>query len=484
MKIPERGLEEGELFSELERYRALDTDWRAGKTWGYVFDAGREIEQVQKRAYMAFLSENALDPTVYPSLCRIENEIVGMLLEHLDAPKEACGTFTSGGTESILLSVKATRDAFLADRPDVAVPEILLPVSAHAAFHKAAHYLGLRVIPVPVDPTSLVADVEAARRAVGPKTMLIVGSAPSYGAGVIDPIPELAALAREHGIYCHVDACMGGFLLPYFRRLGRDVPQFDLGVPGVTSLSVDLHKYAYAAKGASLALFRVPRLRSFATFSCSHWLGYTMVNQAVQSTKSGGPLAAAWAVLRFVGDEGYLRIARDLASGMDALRSGVQAIPELRLLGDPKMTLLACASDEVSVFHVCDEMKTRGWYVQPQLPFDGHPPAFHLSLNPSNVPHVPQFLGDLEKAVAAAKLLPGSEIAAQVQDSFAKIDPKSLTPEMFSSMLGMAGLSGSELPPRMAEINELLAALTPALRERLLTEFMGMLFSASRPAST
>lgn len=481
MKLPERGLDEGEVFRELEGYRADDTNWREGKTWGYVFDAGRDIERVQKRAYALFLSENALDPTVYPSLCRIENEIVGMLLEHLNAPAGAVGTFTSGGTESILLSVKATRDAFRAAHPEIARPEMILPQSAHAAFHKAAHYLGIGVVPVPVDPRTLACEPALVRERVTPNTMLIVASAPAYSAGVMDPIAELAGIAEERGLYCHVDACMGGFLLPYFRRLGRKIPAFAFDVPGVTSLSVDLHKYAYAAKGASLALFRDSALKSHATFSCSDWLGYTMVNQAVQSTKSGGPMAAAWAVLRFVGDAGYEKIARELLEASDALRAGISHIPELRLLGDPKMTLFACASERVSVFHVCDEMKQKGWYLQPQLPLGQHPASFHLSLNPSNVPHVPEFLRDLEHAVARAKALPESDVANDLGPTVAAIDPDTLGPEQFSMLLGMAGLgSGTALPERMAEINELLSALPVKLRERLLTEFVGMLFRPAR----
>jgi glutamate/tyrosine decarboxylase-like PLP-dependent enzyme len=481
VKLPERGLDEGEVFRELEEYRRVDTNWREGKTWGYVFDAGRDIERVQKRAYSLFLSENALDPTVYPSLCRIENEIVGMLLEHLNAPAGAVGTFTSGGTESILLSVKATRDAFLAEHRQSSRPEMIVPESAHAAFHKAAHYLGIGVVTVPVDAGTLTCDPASVRERVTPDTMLVVASAPSYSAGVMDPVAELAAIAREHGIYCHVDACMGGFLLPYFRRLGREIPPFSLEVPGVTSLSVDLHKYAYAAKGASLALFRDSALKSHATFSCSDWLGYTMVNQAVQSTKSGGPLAAAWAVLRFVGDAGYEKIARDLLQASDALRTGIARIPELRLLGDPKMTLFACASESVSVFHVCDEMKQLGWYLQPQLPLGRHPASFHLSLNPSNVPHVPDFLRDLEQAVARAKELPKSNVANDLGPTVAAIDPDTLGPEQFSMLLGLAGLgSGTALPERMAEINELLSALPVKLRERLLTEFVGMLFRPAR----
>jgi sphinganine-1-phosphate aldolase len=477
MQIPETGLRPDDLFATLESYRSADTDWRAGRTWGYVFDAGREIEDVAKRAFGMFMSENALDPTIYPSLLRLENEVVGMALAHLGAPDGAAGNFTSGGTESIILAVKAAREAFREQSPGPGEPELLLPVTAHAAFHKAAHYLGVKVVPVPVDPHTFKANAAAARELVGPRTMLIVGSAPSYAHGVIDPITELAALAAERGVPCHVDACIGGFLLPYFARLGRPVPSFDFRVPGVTSISMDLHKYAYAPKGASVVLFRDKLLRRHALFACSRWSGYTLVNTTVQSTKSGGPLAGAWAVLNHVGDAGYLEIARRMADGFDRLLGGIRRIPELRLLGEPEMSLLACSSDEISVFVLCDEMKQRGWYIQPQLGIGGEPPSFHLSQNPSNVAHIPEFLTDLRAAVASAKVKGRPDLPAELLGMLASLEPASLDPAMFQQMLGMAGLSGVGLPERMAEINHLLAALGPVMRERLLTEFVNDLFA-------
>lgn len=480
MKIPEKGLSESEIFETLERYRAGDADWRSGRTWGYVFDAGREIEAVAKKAYMAFLSENALDPTIYPSLLRMENEVVGMALDHLRAPEGAAGTFTSGGTESIILAVKAARDAFREKNPGAGQPEMVLPVTAHAAFHKAAHYLGVRAVTIPVDPTTFQADVEAARRAIGPNTALLVGSAASYAHGVVDPIRELGALALDEGVLFHVDGCIGGFVLGYLRRLGEKVPEFDFSVPGVTSISMDLHKYAYCPKGASVLSFRERALRRHMIFACSSWTGYTMVNTTVQSTKSGGPLAAAWAVMNHVGDAGYLEITRKMRDGMRALVSGIREIPELRLLGEPAMTLLACGSDVLSVFALADEMKESGWYIQPQLAYAGAPPSFHLSLQLSNVPRVPEFLRDLRQAVDKVKALPKSEIGENVGAMFASLDPASLTPETFQQLLGMAGIGGVGLPKRTADINEILSALSPALRERLLTEFVNELFSASR----
>lgn len=479
MRIPERGLSETNVFETLERYRAGDTDWRSGRTWGYVFDGGKEIEAVGKRAYMAFLSENALDPTIYPSLLRLENEVVGMALDHLRAPEGAQGNFTSGGTESIVLAVKAARDAFLSQHPGK-LPEMVLPITAHAAFHKAAHYLGVVARVVDVDPTSFRADVDKMRAAVGPNTALIVGSAASYAHGVVDPIRELGALALEHGVPFHVDGCIGGFVLGYLRKLSEPVPEFDFSVPGVTSMSMDLHKYAFCPKGASVVLFRDKSLRRHMIFACSSWTGYTMVNTTVQSTKSGGPLAAAWAVMNFVGESGYLDMTRRMIDGARQLVAGIRAIPELRILGEPDMTLIACASDRLSVFALADEMKERGWYIQPQLGFSGGPSNFHLSLQLSNVPRVPDFLRDLAAAVARVKELPKSDVGESVGAAFREVDPNTLTPEMFSQMLGMAGIAGVGLPKRSAEINEILSQLSPAFRERLLTEFVNELFAATR----
>ena len=234
MKIPQKGIPKEELLAKLETYRADDVDWRSGRTWAYVYDPGKEAEDVIKRAYMMYLTENALDPTAFPSALRLENELVAMARSHLHGDEAVVGNFTSGGTESIMLAVKTARDYARARHPQITAPEIVLPLTAHAAFQKAAHYLGLTPVLVPVDPTSFKADVAATRRALTPNTILLVGSAVSYAHGVVDPIRELGQLALEHDLLLHVDACMGGFLLPYFQRLGAAVPDFDFQVPGVT----------------------------------------------------------------------------------------------------------------------------------------------------------------------------------------------------------------------------------------------------------
>jgi sphinganine-1-phosphate aldolase len=475
LRIPAKGMSKGEIFERMEAYRAGDMNWRDGRTWAYIYDPGPEAEAVIKQAYMMFLSENALDPTVFPSVLRFENELVAMATAHLNGDDEVVGNFTSGGTESIMLAVKTARDYFRARRPEIHEPEIILPVTGHAAFQKAAHYLCLKPVLVPVDPVTFKADPEAVRQAITPNSILLVGSAVSYAHGVVDPIRELGQIALEHGLLFHVDACMGGFLLPYFRRLGAPVPDFDFSVPGVTSISMDLHKYAFAAKGASIVLYRNKELRRYQIYTCAQWTGYTVVNPTVQSSKSAGPLAAAWALLHFIGDDGYLEIARQVLDAARRIADAIDEMEDLRLLGRPEMNLVAFTSDTVSVFHIIDEMKARAWYVQPQLDFRGSKENIHLSINPASVKWVDALLADLRVCVEKAKTLESGKVTSMVRDAFSSVDPSSFTEETFSQMLGMVGMQGGALPERMAEINEVLNALPAQLREKLVTEFMNEL---------
>jgi len=480
MKIPQHGLSRDEVFRQLEAFRSRDVDWRSGRTWAYVYDPGREAEQVIKDAFTMYLSENALDPTVFPSTARMEAELVALAASHLNGDDNVAGNFTSGGTESIMLAVKTARDFARARRPAIREPEIVLPVTAHASFQKACHYLAVTPVLVPVDGETFVADVDAVRRAITANTILLVGSAVSYAHGVVDPIAALGQLAREHDLLLHVDACMGGFLLPYFRRLGVDVPPFDFGVPGVTSMSMDFHKYAFAAKGASVVLYRDKELRRYQIYTCAKWTGYSVVNPTIQSSKSGGPLAAAWAVLHFIGDDGYLAMARQALEATQRIVAAIDAMDDLRTLGRPQMNLVAFTSDTVNVFHIIDEMRARGWYIQPQLGFHGSKENIHLSVNPANTKWVEPFLDDLRECVEVARRLPSGEIGARIREAFAGIDPAQVTPETLRQMLAMAGAGANRLPNRMAEINEVLNALPPELTEALLTEFMNDLHGRER----
>jgi sphinganine-1-phosphate aldolase len=296
MKIPAQGLSQEAVMAALETYGEKDLPWREGGTFAYVYEGGRDVEAVVKQAYTRYLTENALDPTVYPSLLRFENEIVSMAINHLRGDEQCVGNFTSGGTESCMLAVKAARDYARSER-GIAEPEIIMPVTAHACFQKAAHYFDMKMHLVPVDPETWKVRPEDMAAAINENTILLVGSACQYAHGVIDPIVALGALALEHDLLLHVDGCIGGFVLPYFRRLGADIPDFDLSVPGVTSMSMDFHKYGYAAKGASVVLYRSKELRRHQIFTAATWTGYSVINPTMLSTKSGGPMAACWAVL-------------------------------------------------------------------------------------------------------------------------------------------------------------------------------------------
>ena len=380
--LPPTGLPKDEILARLADYRSADLPARGGRTFAYVYDAGRpDVDELGHEVYASFLDVNGLDPTVFPSLLRMENEVVAITAEHLGGRPGTVGSFTSGGTESILLAVKAARDLARATRPEVTHPEVVLPVTAHAAFQKACHYLGLTAVLVDVDPTTFRAVVEAVREAITPNTVLLVASAASYAHGVVDPVEQLGQLALEHGIPLHVDA-------------------FDLSVPGVTSLSVDLHKDAYAPKGASVVLYADQAMRSRQFYACADWTGYTMINATVQSTKSGGPLAAAWAVLHAVGRQGYRDLAVQTLSAKDRLIAGIDGVPGLHVLGRPEMALVALAgTDGVDVFEVCDEMAARGWYVQAQLGYRGLPASIHLTLTASSDEHVTALLADLARTI-------------------------------------------------------------------------------------
>ncbi|CAK7286025.1 pyridoxal phosphate-dependent decarboxylase family protein [Streptomyces sp. RM1] len=472
-----------QLLAELRELRAADAPTRGGRTFAYVYDAGLpDVDELAAAAYGVFATVNGLDPTVFPSVARLENDVVGAVSAILGVPG-AQGSFTSGGTESILLAVKTARDHARAVR-GVTRPQLVLPATAHAAFHKAAHYLGLETVVVPVDPQTFRADASAVANSITDRAALVVASAPSYAHGVLDPVAEIAAAAAERGVLCHVDACIGGWFLPFLARTGRPVEPFGLSVPGVTSISVDLHKYGYADKGASVVLYRDAELRRHQYFAYAGWPGYPVVNPTVQGTKSGGLLAQAWAVLHRLGHDGYTALARRVALAADRLLPGLRAIDGIRVLGDPAGSLVAFTvhgpagtPDPGLVLHVADEMRERGWYLQPQLSCDGLPPNLHLTLTPATSDRVAPLLADLAASVSAARACEPVTVDPALTELAATLDPDTLTPEDVAGFLAFAGLNGEHgLPSRMAPVLALLDALPPRLKERMLTEFVGSLF--------
>ncbi len=477
VRIPPKGLTEQEILRRLEAFKSDDIDWRTGRIMGYIYDAGRLAEEVGKKAYMMFLMESALDPTLFKSLMRIEKELIGIAASHLSGDSDVVGTFTSGGTESILLAVKTARDYARASRPHITRPEMVLPMTAHAAFYKAAEYFDVIPVAVEVDARTFRADVSKMRDAITDNTILIVGSAPSYAHGVVDPIPEIGRLALERGILLHVDACVGGFMLPYYRRLGQVFPDFDFSVLGVTSISMDFHKYGYTPKNASIVLYRSKELRKHQIFACARWPGYTVVNTAVQSSRSGGPLAAAWAVVKFLGDDGYLEIARRTREATRRLVEGIEKIKGLRMMAQPDLCMFSFTSDTIDVFYIIDEMKERGWYIQPQLEYETSRKNIHISINESNAGLVDDLLKDLRDSMEVARTMKTTALAAEVKKILAGAGTQQISDQDISQMMGMLGIEGNQLPSRMAEINEILNVLPVQLRERLLINFLNDLFT-------
>ncbi|TNF36988.1 MAG: aspartate aminotransferase family protein [Deltaproteobacteria bacterium] len=464
MKLPAQGLSADAVLATLEAYAGGDFPYESGRAFSHVFEPAPEVAELARRAYLRFLTPNALNPAAFPSALRLEREIVQMLAAHLGGGPETVGNFTSGGTESIMLAVKAARDGFTARHPGQ-VAEMVLPDTAHPAFHKAAAYLGVKAVVVPVDPTTFRADVPAMAAAITARTALLVGSAPSYPHGVVDPIEALGALALDKGVWLHVDACMGGLMLPYFRELGAPVPAFDLSVPGVATLSVDLHKYGMCPKGASLVLHTDRAHRLHQLFAYAAWPGYALLNTTVQSSRSLGPMAAAWAVLNATGDAGYRSLAAALLDTTRKLLDGVRAIDGLAVAGEPDFTLFTFHPREGDAgYRLADALGKRGWLVQPQPAWDGLPPNVHLCVLPGNVGHERAFLDDLAAAWDEVRAQPGEP------------SPRGAIGGDLGAMMASLGVTPDRLPDEMAPINELLEKLPPELRTDLLRRFVNLLY--------
>ncbi|WP_067483975.1 pyridoxal phosphate-dependent decarboxylase family protein [Actinomadura hibisca] len=475
--LPETGRAADDLLADLARLRAADLPVRGGKVTAYVYDTGRpDVHDAAARAYLETLEVNGLDPTAFPSIVALEREVLAAVAERLGGSAATPGIFTSGGTESIMLAVKAARDA----RPVEGRPQIVVPGSAHPAFHKAAHYLGLEITSVPVDPKTFRADPAAMAAALTERTVLVVASAPSYPQGVLDPVAEIAALAAARGVPCHVDACVGGWVLPWLRETGREVAPFDLSVPGVTSISCDLHKYGYAPKGASVVLFADQAMRRAAYFASARWPGYTVINSGVQSSKSAGPLGAAWTTLMAVGAQGYRDLAAGAMAAADTLIAGVAQVPGLRVLGTPDAPLVSIASDDpaLDVFVLADEARARGWFFQPQLSYQGIPANLHFTLTGVSEQAVDLLLVALAESAEAARAAGPPDVPAELAAALADLDLDSLDDEGFAGLLSAVGVDlngGGE--PEMAMVNAVLDKLPPATREALLIRFLSALYS-------
>lgn len=401
--LPERGEAHEALLERMAAFRDEDARWRDGRTWSLVYHVDDEHAELLKRAHGLFSSTNGLNPMAFKSLKRMEAEVVSMTADLLSGDEEVVGTMTSGGTESILLAVKTYRDRARRLRPWIRRPNMVVPDTIHVAFDKAAHYFGVRIRRVPVGPEGR-ADVAAMKRRVGRNTILLCASAPQYPHGVIDPIEELGTLARAKKLPLHIDACIGGFMLPWIEALGRPIPTFDFRVPGVTSISADAHKYGYAAKGASVILYRNMGYLKHQFFVETNWCGGIYASPSLPGTRPGGSIAAAWAAMRALGREGYLELAARALECADHLRQGIAAIKGIEVIGDPQATLIAYQSADpaVDIFVVADQLEAKGWSTDRQQ----FPNCIHCTVNGNNLAALDSYLADLAAAVTQARAHP------------------------------------------------------------------------------
>ncbi len=394
--LPQVGLSPEKVFQALEDLRVNDVAWREGRAFSLAYHAGAEAISVAEEAYRRFSGENALSTDAFPSLRQIQSDVVAMAGSWLGATSDSAGFMTSGGTESILMAVKAARDRLLKERA-ITQPNIVLPTSAHAAFDKACAYFGVESRRVAVG-ADWRADVSAMRTCVDSNTVLIVASAPQYPQGVVDDVTGIAQVAIDHNINCHVDACMGGVTLAYLSRLGEKIPAWNLQVPGVSSISVDLHKFGYTSKGASVIMYASKYLRSFQGFFTDNWLGGVYASSGMLGTKSGGAMASAWAVMHHLGEDGYLRLTREAREATLQIASFISSNDRLCLRAKPQTTLICFGAKDpaaLNVFAVADELARHGWYVDRQAP----PDSLHCTVNAIHHDKILQFTHDLQLAI-------------------------------------------------------------------------------------
>lgn len=390
--FPTHGRSTDDLLAEIRAGRGDDADWRAGRIFSLVYNPDDpELERLQESVAREYLHENYLNPFAFPSLLRMEQEVVAMAADLFRAPG-AGGKMTSGGTESIFLAVQVAREHARQVR-GIAEPQLVTATTAHPAFAKAAHYLDVEHVRVPVGDDGRL-DPAAAAEVLTDRSALLVGSAPCYPFGVIDPIPELGALASERGVLLHVDACLGGWLLPFWERLGEPVPPWDLSVEGVTSLSADIHKYGWCFKGASVLLHSDPDMVRNQYFLYDGWPGGIYGSATTAGTRPAAPIAAAWATITHLGEEGYLRLGERVRDATRAFRTGIESIDGLRVTGDPVIGVMEIASDDLDMAAVGDAMEDRGWKL------DRQQGGLHLMLSPYHLNVAAEFVADLAEAAA------------------------------------------------------------------------------------
>ena len=405
--IPQKGTDRASLLEQMEAFRGGDVDWRGNRAFGLVYRHSDAHTETIKSAYGLYFSENGLNPMAFKSLQKMERAVMAVTARLFHGDANAVGCMTSGGTESLLLPVLTYRNRARRKRPWIRRPEIIVPESAHVGFTKAGEYFDVKIVKAPLR-ADFTADVHAMEKLITRNTIALAGSAPNYPYGTIDPIGELGALALRRKLPLHVDGCLGGFFLPWLEKLGMQIPLFDFRVPGVTSISADIHKYGYSAKGASTILYRNQDYFRDQIFAEVNWCGGVYGGPTMAGTRPGGAIAAAWASLQALGEDGFMENARRVMDVARQFTEGVAAIPGLYVLGAPAMGVFAYGATDkrMSIYAVADRLEEKGWHIDRLQ----KPECIHLILNPGHAAIVQEYLDDLREAVEQVKANPDAAL--------------------------------------------------------------------------
>ena len=374
--LPEKGWDQKRINQELDKYDDVleAADWQSGFVSGAVYNGSPELTELSTDVYKRYAWSNPLHADMFPQIRKMEAEVVAMGLKIFNAGRGASGTMTSGGTESILVAMRAYRE--VAYERGIVMPEIVAPATAHCALDKAADYFQMKLVRVPVSSKTFTCNARAVCHFITSNTIVIVGSAPQFPHGVIDPIKELAKLAQYYGIYMHVDCCLGGFLAPFAEKAGFSIPMFDFRLEGVTSISADTHKYGFSPKGSSLIMYSSRKLRTKQFFMEMEWPGGAYGTPAMTGSRPGAIIAATWATMMHFGEEGYVEATRKIISTMQKIESGLRNIPGLFVMGKPELSVVAVGSKDFNIYRLTSEMKKRGWYLSDLQ----KPPGAHITV--------------------------------------------------------------------------------------------------------
>uniref|UniRef100_A0A7N6BNR6 sphinganine-1-phosphate aldolase n=1 Tax=Anabas testudineus TaxID=64144 RepID=A0A7N6BNR6_ANATE len=365
-KLPSKGLSHSQVLEKIKEYKTLskssfmpEVEWEKGCVSGAVYWGDETLTKLLVKVYGDFAWSNPLHPDIFPGVRKMEAEVVRMACTLFHGGPNSCGTVTSGGTESILMACKAYRD--LAYERGVKYPEIIAPVSVHAAFDKAAHYFGMKLVHIPLDKKTMKVDVKAMKRAISKNTAMLVCSAPQFPHGILDPVEEVAKLAVRYNIPLHVDACLGGFLIVFMDKAGYPIAPFDFRVKGVTSISADTHKYGYAPKGSSVILYSDKKYRHYQYFVAPDWQGGIYASPSVAGSRPGGIIAACWATMIYMGENGYVDATRKIISTARKIKTEIRKIKGVFVFGDPEVSVVAIGSDVFDIFRLSNALTSKGW---------------------------------------------------------------------------------------------------------------------------